>query len=180
MSKPPQKPGDSRLFTAEEVEEFPRLPINPRANYARVPFSAGFNVPVILDMAAKEGNLPRGHVMYIVDFGSLLKPDADRELIANLDNAAHREAKSSAGFLLYFRGDLDPQGYNRSFCVWRSKDDAKTAAHRPNHMTAVNAAKEMYIWYRITMREAWLEKPPLDFGFGVETTRLIGNDQLPK
>jgi hypothetical protein len=117
--------------------------------------------------------------MYVVDFGSLLKSVANRDLIKQLDNAAHREAKALPGFLLYFRGDLDQQGYNRSFCVWRSMEEARAAAHKPHHMAAVRAAKQMYVWYRITMRDAWLEPLPLDFGFGVETTRLIGDDQTP-
>lgn len=167
------------LHVEPEIYDFPRLPIIPKTElYARVPFHEAFDVPEVLRMAAAVGSLPNNQSMYLVDFVSKTKPDADLYHLEELDNAAHLEASNAEGFLLYFRGDLDPAGYNRSFCVWRNMMDAKYASGLPAHAKAARSADKMYDFYRVTMREAWLQPSGGGFSFGEELSHTVGSDSL--
>jgi hypothetical protein len=160
-------------------EEFPRLPLVPSAEfYARIPFEQAFDVTEILYLASSKKELPYGQPMYVVDFASRAKPGIDYQQLIDYDTAAHREAAASDGFLLYFRGDLDPMGYNRSFCVWESLQHAKAASAKPAHAAAAQIAEEMYSFYRVTMREARLTPSPKGYEFGVEHSVTVGHDEL--
>lgn len=165
-------------FPQKEIEdEFPRLPVVPRTEYyGRVPFDQAFDVPQILQLAAQRRDLPYGATMYVVDFASKAKAAADHLELIKLDNAAHREAAESDGFLIYFRGDKDPGGYTRSFCVWESLPHAKLASRKPAHSEAALAADTMYDFYQVTMREARLVPTVMGYEFGPEAIHAVGED----
>jgi hypothetical protein len=154
---------------------FGRLPIWPRVErYGFGSFDEVVDTAPILWMASEYGALPPGHVLYLVDFASQRRPDVDEAELIRLDNEAHLEAAGSEGFLLYFRGDVDADGYCRSFCVWRSKDEAARASQKPRHRAASEATKDLYATYVVTMRDVWLDESPA--GFGVGLTRTYRSD----
>ena len=85
--------------------------------------------------------------MYVVVFRSLVRGDADRDLLRALDEAAHLEAVESGGLIDYVAGSDD--GARASVCIWRSRADAKRAATLPHHMEAVRHAHIFYEWHTI-------------------------------
>jgi hypothetical protein len=160
-----------------EIPDFPKLPIIPKTEYyGRIPFAQAFDVPSILQMAAEKRQLAYGTGFYLVDFASQAKPNADYNLLSRLDKAAHSEAEKSEGFLLYFRGDLDPDGYTRSFCVWENKELAKAASNKPAHHLAAKAAKTHYDYYQISMRQARLVPTIAGYEFDHEVIHTVGNN----
>jgi quinol monooxygenase YgiN len=85
---------------------------------------------------------------YVVVFRSQVRPDADRDLMRQLDAAAHAEAKESGGLLEYVAGSDD--GAKASVCVWHTKADAKRASTLPNHTLAASHASDFYEWWKIS------------------------------
>ncbi len=174
--------GDRATAETNTVIEFPRVNTTPLVeNYAEHSLQEDFDVAEILFLASVEGNLPIGHHIYLVDFASLRNPGVNEEEYLRLDDPAHREAKSSPGFLLYFRGDGYSQGFCRSFCAWRSIQEAIDAAGLPKHKQAEDSAEYLYSWFKVTMREAWLvvTDEGLDYEFGPEHTRSHGEYERP-
>jgi hypothetical protein len=152
-------------------EQFPRLAIYPLvAAYGHGTFDEVFDTVAVLRMASEIGGLPQGHVLYLVDFASRRHPHVSEAELIRLDNAAHAEAAASPGFLLYFRGDMDADGYCRSFCVWRSMREAGEAARKPRHAAASEATKDLYASYVVTMREIWLDDSAAGFSVGTSRT----------
>ncbi len=160
-----------------EHDAFPRLPIWPRVDrYGHGDFDDAFDTAEILRLASDIGGLPRGHVLYLVDFASSRRPGIDEDELIRLDNAAHAEAATSDGFLLYFRGDVDADGYCRSFCAWRSATDAARASRKPRHRAASEVTREFYASYTVTMRELWLDDSGAGFGIGATRTYHSNGD----
>jgi hypothetical protein len=167
--------GDWTTAETNTVIEFPKLDVYPRyPDYALRPLHEAFDVPEILKMAYDKGQLPYDHLLHLVDFGSQKLPQVDEGRIIMLDDAAHREASQSDGFLLYFRGDPDAQGHCRSFCAWRSPQEAMLASDKPAHRLAADAVDELYGWYQVTMRQIRLADNPQ--GFEVEFVRYHSSD----
>jgi hypothetical protein len=48
------------------------------------------------------------------------------------------------GFLCYWRGNLDDEGYCRSFCLWTSGQEAMLASRQPAHIAAARMVGEFY------------------------------------
>lgn len=100
--------------------------------------------------------------MYVVVFRSLVRNDADRDLLRALDEAAHREAVDSGGLIEYIAGS--DHGARASVCIWRSKADAKRAATLPHHLEAVRHAHMFYEWHSI---QTYGDEPDSD---GIDST----------
>lgn len=86
--------------------------------------------------------------MYVVVFRSVVRADANRDLLRWLDTAAHAEAITSGGLLEYVAGSDD--GAKASVCVWASRDHADKASRLPMHQRAVAHAPGMYESWTIT------------------------------
>lgn len=174
------KPGPFELpLDGPKAEAFPRLSIVPKvAEYVRVPFEDGFDGREVVLNALEQGNLPIESKLYVVDFASLCKPGADLARLEYLDEHAHREAVESDGFLLYFRGDADSDGFNRSWCAWRSAEEAYNATHKPAHLEAMACVEDMYNWYAVNMRDMWLDRSKPK-GYDSKLVRQISTGPAP-
>lgn len=75
--------------------------------------------------------------------------------LIELDEVAWGDATNQPGFLYYSPGEIDEATLlARSFCLWETADDAKTAARRPQHREAVSFAmvgpgKDVYSRYSV-------------------------------
>jgi hypothetical protein len=78
--------------------------------------------------------------------------EADKELLATLDNASHNEAKQSDALVKYFAGGADDTGRALSWCLWTDRKAAADALHGPDHKKAVRYAREgkFYKNYSVT------------------------------
>jgi hypothetical protein len=110
---------------------------------------------------------------YMVAFRSILRADADEELLGRYDNWAHDEAAGADGFVHYYKGPLAADRSCLSFCVWNSRAEARAAAARPAHRAAVALIAEMYEAYILEFLavrkpdpEAGLEFEPYDSAHG--------------
>lgn len=86
---------------------------------------------------------------YMVVFRSIRRADADEVLLARFDDDAHREAQAAPGFIHYFKGPAASDRSCLSFCLWTSRDHARSAAGRPAHVAAVSVIGEMYERYTL-------------------------------
>lgn len=104
---------------------------------------------------------------YVVAFRSVRRPEADDELLYQLDERALEEATAYSGLLRYFSGELDDQRRCLSMCVWRDQKRAREAAALPAHTAAIevsNATYTSYVLerYRLTKRDGAVELVPLE------------------
>lgn len=86
---------------------------------------------------------------YLVAFRSLRRGGCDEDRLRELDDLAQQEAASSPGFVCYYKGPLSSDRSCLSFCMWTSRGEARAAAGRPDHVTAVSVLDEMYESYRL-------------------------------
>jgi hypothetical protein len=86
---------------------------------------------------------------YLVAFRSIRRAGADEDRLTMFDELAHQEAATSPGFIHYFKGPQATDGSCLSFCLWRSRADARAAAGRPDHVRAVSLIDEMYESYTL-------------------------------
>lgn len=84
---------------------------------------------------------------YMVAFRSILRAEADEEMLARYDNWAHDEASGAEGFVHYYKGPLAADRSCLSFCIWNSRAEARAAAARPAHRDAVALISQMYEAY---------------------------------
>ena len=112
------------------------------AEYATRPIAAAFNWQ---DASAQLGDGD----WYLVAFRSIRRADADEDRLALFDELAHQEAATSPGFVHYFKGPRAMDGSCLSFCLWRTRADARAAAGRPDHVRAVSLIDEMYESYTL-------------------------------
>lgn len=109
-------------------------------HYATMPVAEAFDwAPVAQLMKPGE--------WYMVAFRSILRADADEELLGRYDNWAHEEAAGAEGFVHYYKGPLAADRSCLSFCIWNSRAEARAAAARPAHRDAVALITEMYEAY---------------------------------
>jgi len=85
-----------------------------------------------------------GRALYLVVFESTRSENADPEVIAALDGAAHREALGSQALLHYYADTPDQDGRARSWCLWMDDKSARQAVGGPAHQEAMNRAPEFY------------------------------------
>ncbi len=86
---------------------------------------------------------------YMVAFRSTRRADADEARLTAYDHWAHTEAMEAPGFVHYFKGPANDRGECLSFCLWRSRADARAAAGRPAHVAAAALTFESYAQYRL-------------------------------
>jgi len=72
---------------------------------------------------------------------------ADVALLTEFDDHAHMEAMGVGGLIYYFKGQLSERRECLSFCLWRTREQARAALHLPRHQDVVRAAREMYESY---------------------------------
>jgi hypothetical protein len=108
--------------------------------YASLPVASAFNWQ---DATVELGD----GEWYLVAFRSVRRAGADEVRLARFDELAHHEAATSPGFVHYFKGPAASDGSCLSFCLWRSRADARAAAGRPDHVRAVSLIDEMYQAY---------------------------------
>ncbi|TNY20809.1 hypothetical protein DMC30DRAFT_351681, partial [Rhodotorula diobovata] len=131
-------------------------PVTPR--YATSPYADSFNWPDLRLEDDSTGRVKRGaREWYIVAFRSRrnagLPEDRARELY-EADRAAHEEAVTRGGLILYWYGnpvpapsassphdfDIDDVGRNLATCIWQSRADAITAMRGEHHKEAARLA----------------------------------------
>ena len=110
-------------------------PIHPE--HATLPIQKGFNWSSWLGDAHFEQ-------LYLVVFRSVLRAEADRELLREHDERAHAEALQAGGLLFYYRGVMNERRECLSFCLWESREQARRASSSPLHRAAMGIAAEMY------------------------------------
>ena len=110
---------------------------------------------------------------YLVAFRSTHRIDADEERLEQFDLRAAEEAAVAPGFVHYYRGPLTSTRACLSFCIWESREDARTASRGPRHLEAIGLVEEMYERYelefhRLIKREGAdrLEFEPFDVPVG--------------
>lgn len=86
---------------------------------------------------------------YLVAFRSVRRADADEVRLTEYDDRAHLEAAGSPGFIHYLKGPRAADGTCMSFCIWRSRADARAAAGRERHSEAVAITGQMYERYTL-------------------------------
>jgi hypothetical protein len=129
----------ARLSSSERSASVNEELIKPLVtDYAVRPIQKAFAWNEIL------ASLKPGEERYLVVFRSQRKPDADGGLLDRLDEKAHQEALQSGGLLAYFRGPLIGGNHCLSFCVWKSRAQARQASAGPLHQIAAQAASAMY------------------------------------
>jgi hypothetical protein len=86
---------------------------------------------------------------YLVAFRSVRRVGCDEARLSEMDERAHQEAATSPGFVVYYKGPLSTDRTCLSFCMWTSRAEARAAAGRPQHITAVSVLNEMYERYTL-------------------------------
>lgn len=87
--------------------------------------------------------------LYLVVFRSVRRSDADLELLREFDDRAHEDASHAPGFVHYFKGQVTPERYCLSFCLWRSRQEARAASDRQAHCEAADLVARMYESYEL-------------------------------
>ncbi|QIW95981.1 hypothetical protein AMS68_001499 [Peltaster fructicola] len=115
---------------------------NIRPDYATAPYQESFNWNEIAESFSKQavGDIS----FFVIVFRSRLKLDADRDLLGELDKAAHLEAVEAGGLLKYWFGTPDDNRRNLATCLWRARQDASLGGVGPGHAAAMLAARNMY------------------------------------
>lgn len=111
-------------------------------DYATRPIASAFNWP------EASAGLGDGE-WYLVAFRSIRKPTADEARLEAYDEAAHQEAAAAPGFVHYYKGPKASDGSCLSFCLWSSRADARSAAGKPLHVSAVGLVSDMYAVYTL-------------------------------
>lgn len=86
---------------------------------------------------------------YLVAFRSIHRADADEETLAAYDLRAAEEAAQAPGFVHYFRGPVTSTRSCLSFCIWDSREHARTASRGPRHIEAIALVEQMYESYEL-------------------------------
>jgi hypothetical protein len=125
---------------------------------------ASLAVPDAFTWAACAAAIEPGEY-YLVAFRSVRAPNADEARLTAYDDRAHAEAERSAGFVHYCKGPTASDGSCLSFCLWRSRHDARRAAGMPAHAQAAQLVHEMYSTYRLEFLRLRKAGPdaPLEF-----------------
>ena len=146
MSNLPFVSSDASLDQARDAFSFLR-PI--RDDYPLVPIQDGFN----WEACASGIKVPQ---LYLVVFRSVRRKDADLSMLKEFDDRAFEDAQRAPGFLFYFKGQITPERECLSFCLWGSREQARSASARPDHAAAASLVTRMYESYdleRHTVRQ---------------------------
>ena len=111
-------------------------------DYATLPVARAFNWETCANESL-EGE------WYLVAFRSVQRVDADQERLHRMDDAAHAEAAVAPGFVHYFKGPANSRRECLSFCLWDSRREAREAAGRPAHASAVMVIGSTYERYTL-------------------------------
>ncbi len=87
--------------------------------------------------------------LYLIVFRSLRRPEADLDLLRELDDRAYEEALASGGLLSYFKGHANEQGQCLSFCLWETGEQARKASGAPRHRSAASITAQTYLTYTL-------------------------------
>ena len=94
--------------------------------------------------------------LYLVVFRSVWQPEADLDLLRELDDRAYEEALKSGGLLRYFKGQANEWGECLSFCLWETREQARLAADAASHRSAAGVSAQMYLSY--SLERYWIQK----------------------
>jgi hypothetical protein len=94
--------------------------------------------------------------LYLVVFRSVWQPEADLDLLRELDDHAYEEALKSGGLLRYFKGQANEWGECLSFCLWETRHQARRAADAALHRSAAGVSVQMYLSY--SLERFWIQK----------------------
>jgi hypothetical protein len=94
--------------------------------------------------------------LYLVVFRSVWQPEADLDLLRELDDRAYEEALRSGGLLRYFKGQANEWGECLSFCLWETREQARQAADAVSHRSAASVSAQMYLSY--SLERFWIQK----------------------
>jgi hypothetical protein len=119
-------------------------PINP--DYANLPIEEGFDWSSHLG----EAHFDR---LYLVVFRSVRHPAADLKLLKAHDDRAYEDAIEAGGLLRYFKGEMNGRRECLSFCLWESRERARTASGGVSHRTAAQLTAQMYESYTLERYE---------------------------
>lgn len=86
---------------------------------------------------------------YLVAFRSIHRDGADEQLLEEYDLRAAEEAALAPGFVHYYRGPVTSTRACLSFCIWKSRDNARTASRGPRHIEAISLVEQMYESYEL-------------------------------
>lgn len=111
-------------------------------DYAHLPVGDAF------DWSEVAAQLGSGE-WYMVVFRSVRRAGCDEGRLREIDERAHLEAASAPGFVYYYKGPLSTDRSCLSFCMWTSRGEARAAAGRPAHISAVSVLDEMYERYTL-------------------------------
>jgi hypothetical protein len=93
-----------------------------KQEFATAPYDKAFNWDSIVDIfsrtinAEQPHNIPEKLDFYVIVFRSKVNQHADRQLLGELDKAAHLEAVESGGLLKYWFGEPDEAERNLATC----------------------------------------------------------------
>lgn len=113
------------------------------ADYASLPLPQAFTWA---DCAPR---IEAGGEWYLVAFRSIHRADADERLLEEHDLRAAEEAALAPGFVHYFRGPLTSTRSCLSFCIWDSREHARSASRGPRHIEAIALVEQMYERYEL-------------------------------
>ncbi|RSH82748.1 uncharacterized protein EHS24_007742 [Apiotrichum porosum] len=117
------------------------------AQYAATEYNEAFN----WDELALPSNVERE--WYGVVFRSRRRPESSSLSLYAADRAAHAEAVSNGGLVLYWYGVPDVTGLNLATCIWQSRSHAINAIAGPKHIEAMKQARGAYETYDL---ERWI------------------------
>lgn len=127
-----------------------------RDDYALVPIEYGFN----WDECVADMQIPE---LYLVVFRSVRRADADVERLRWFDDRAYDDASQAPGFLFYFKGQVTPGLACLSFCLWETRQLARSASDRPAHAEAAALVAEMYETYDLERHRLYARDATLVF-----------------
>ena len=127
--------------------------------------------------------------IYKVEFLSLLNPATARDFpekvghVLTLDDNALFDARGQPGFLHYFADEVT-LGAARSFCLWRSAEEAERASSRGPHQAAVEytvrEGRDVYTFFEIAKSQMTMTESGLHIARLATMTVLNGEFVPPE
>ena len=123
-------------------------------DYAGLPITEAFDWRNIINTAKAARELD-GSPLYVVAFRSVLKEDADVEVLLEHDRRAHEAALESPALIHYFGGAPNAARQALSFCLWENAESAKIISRDHRHREAIKMVSS-YTSYSIEKYNALL------------------------
>jgi hypothetical protein len=117
---------------------------------------------------------------YLVVFRSIRRADVDEAELVRHDDAAHEEAMSAPGFVHYFKGPLTTERACLSFCLWTSREAARSASGMPAHRAAVTFIADAYDHFTLEFYRARKVAGSLAWTFEPYDRAPAGSDEVAK